>query len=60
MLRVDEETYQELKREYDRAVDDEVIVLNFHGDELLVSYAKYLLEYMRGLLDKPSWKGETR
>ena len=35
-----------LKAEYKKAVDDGVTSFIFEGHELLVSYAKYLIEYL--------------
>jgi len=39
-------TYQRLRKEYQRSVDNNVEVFVFEGHELLTSYAKYLIEYL--------------
>lgn len=40
-------TYQRLKKEYQRSVDNKVEIFIFDGHELLTSYAKYLIEYLK-------------
>ena len=39
-------TYQRLKKEYQRSVDNNVEIFVFDGHELLTSYAKYMIEYL--------------
>lgn len=46
----DKSKYQELQDAYDKAVKDEKEQFNFYGEVLLVSYAKYLLEYLKPLV----------
>lgn len=43
------EKMQALRKEYNRAVRDGKDVFIFEGHELLVSYAKYVLEYLSTL-----------
>ena len=35
-----------LRKQYDQAVEDREEVFTFKGEELLTSYAKYLVEYL--------------
>jgi hypothetical protein len=44
------ETYKKLKKEYERAVKENQEIFLFENKELLTSYAKYLLEYMKDKL----------
>jgi hypothetical protein len=46
----DKTKYQELQHAYDSAVKDNKEQFNFYGEVLLVSYAKYLLEYLKPLV----------
>lgn len=39
-------SFEELKKEYEKAVDAKDDVFLFQGQEILVSYAKYLIEYL--------------
>lgn len=45
-------TYQKLKVEYNNAVKDEKEIFIFNGHELLTSYAKYLIEYLKTIFEK--------
>lgn len=47
---VTQETYKTIKRLYDKAIRDGKTEFIFGGHVLLVSYAKYLLEYMQSIL----------
>lgn len=40
------EKFAKLKRTYRKAVDENKTQFTFEGHELLVSYAKYLIEYL--------------
>lgn len=44
----DKEKTEELRVAYDTAVADDAEQFLFHGHVLLVSYAKYLLQYLEG------------
>lgn len=44
--------FKALKRAYQKAVDDELEMFQFEGHDLLVSYAKYLIEYLEKELPK--------
>jgi hypothetical protein len=46
VINFDIPTYQRLKKEYQRSVDNKVEVFVFEGHELLTEYAKYLIEYL--------------
>jgi len=46
-LSFDKVTYQRLKKEYQRSVDNNVKVFVFDGHELLTNYAKYMIEYLK-------------
>lgn len=46
----DKEKYQELKEYYDMAKQQNKEQFVFYGEVLLVSYAKYLLEYLKPLV----------
>jgi len=46
----DKNKYQELKHAYELAIEDNKEQFNFYGEILLVSYAKYLLEYLKPLV----------
>jgi len=43
---VDMPTYQRLKEAYEQAIKDKKKIFVFDGGELLVDYAKYLLQYL--------------
>jgi hypothetical protein len=49
-------TYQALKKEYLKAVSENKNIFIFEGNELLTSYAKYLLQYFELCLS-PSLTG---
>jgi hypothetical protein len=36
-----------LQKKYDNAVKNEIDVFTYDGNEILTSYAKYLLEYLK-------------
>lgn len=42
---------RELKEAYDKAVADGSETFMFDGDELVVTYAKYLIEFLIGEID---------
>lgn len=44
----DKDRTKELREAYDTAVADDAEQFIFHGHALLVSYAKYLLQYLEG------------
>ena len=46
----DKSKYQKLQNAYDKAKKDNKEQFNFYGEVLLVSYAKYLLEYLKPLV----------
>lgn len=47
---------QELKQEYQKALDQNQESFIFQGEEVLTSYAKYLIEYMESYFEKgPSY-----
>jgi len=45
-LSFDKVTYQRLKTEYKKSVDNNIEMFIFDGHELLTAYAKYLIEYL--------------
>ena len=45
-ISVDLSTFTRLKKEYQNAVDNSKEIFVFDGNELLTSYAKYLIEYL--------------
>ena len=45
-MTVDKETYDALKWEYEKALENGDEVIDFMGTELLVDYVKYILEYL--------------
>lgn len=49
----DRPTYMKLKRAYNKARDENRESFTFEGHELLVSYAKYLIEYLEDRLHIP-------
>ena len=51
-ITVDKKTYSKLRKEYDKAVKSDATTFKFGGVELLTSYAKYLLQHMKGLLKR--------
>ena len=46
-LSFDKVTYQRLKKEYQKSVDNKIEVFIFDGHELLTAYAKYMIEYLK-------------
>jgi len=46
-LSFDKATYQRLKKEYQKSVDNNIEMFIFDGHELLTAYAKYLIEYLK-------------
>ena len=46
----DKSKYQELQDAYNKAKQQNKEQFNFYGEVLLVSYAKYLLEYLKPLV----------
>ena len=49
-ITVNPETYGRLKMAYDRAIEDNKEQFTFEESELIVPFAKYLLEHMRNVL----------
>ena len=47
LINFDRRKYQQLKARYEQAVRDKEETFTFEGNELLTSYAKYLLEYLK-------------
>lgn len=45
-ISVDLSTFTRLKKEYQNAVDNSKEIFVFDDNELLTSYAKYLIEYL--------------
>lgn len=45
--------YQDLKSHYDKAVEAKLDTFEWRGRKILVTYAKYLLEYLNLELSKP-------
>jgi len=52
VINFDIPTYQRLKKEYQRSVENNVEVFVFEGHELLTEYAKYLIEYLTTKFNK--------
>jgi len=50
MISFDKEKLKMLKKDYQSAVDNNAESFVFDGHELLVSYAKYMIEYLEGQL----------
>lgn len=46
MVEFDRDKRERLRRHYEQAVKEQKESFTFDGHELLVSYAKYLLEYL--------------
>jgi len=46
MVKFDRDKRERLRKHYEQAVKEQKISFTFDGHELLVSYAKYLLEYL--------------
>lgn len=46
-INFDRPTLEALKQEYDKAVKEGKETFTFQGQELLVSYARYLIEYLQ-------------
>ncbi len=47
-MELTKEDVKELQRLYDKAVKDVEISFMFKDQEILVAYAKYMLEYLKG------------
>ena len=45
-IQFDSKLLKELKREYQKAVDENLESFMFHGHEFVTGYAKYLIEYL--------------
>jgi len=45
-ISINHQTYRKLKKQYNKAVIQKKATFMFEGNELLVDYAKYLLQYM--------------
>jgi len=45
-ISVDKSTFLKLKKEYQNAVNTSKNIFIFDGNELLTTYAKYLIEYL--------------
>lgn len=54
MIDCDKETYDDLKAHYQKAVKEEKMIFIFKEQEIVTSYGKYLLEYMRMKLGIPN------
>lgn len=50
------DTLERLKVAVDKAVSQDMQQFEFEGQQLLVAYAKYLIEYLDGVLEKPPGK----
>ncbi len=50
-ISVDSPTFARLKNEYQKAVDNSKEIFVFDGNELLTSYAKYLIEYFTPMFE---------
>jgi hypothetical protein len=46
------DTYQKLKNEYNKSVQNNLEVFTFEGHELLTTYAKYLIQYLQTIFEK--------
>lgn len=46
------ELLEKLKREYKKAISKNIDTFLFEGNELLVSYTKYLIEYLETVFNK--------
>lgn len=44
--------YVKLKKEYAKAIKEGKDIFTFKGNELLVNYAKYLIEYLSDIFDR--------
>ena len=51
-LSFDKVTYQRLKNEYQKSVDNNIEVFIFDGHELLTAYAKYMIEYLESKFEQ--------
>ena len=51
-MSINREKYLRLKTLYREAVKNEKISFEFEGNTLLVSYAKYLIEYLSDMYEK--------
>lgn len=49
-LRISREDIKELKKKYNEAVKNEETVFEFQGQQLLTTYAKYLIEYLENMV----------
>jgi hypothetical protein len=49
---INEQELKTLKKDYDKAVEDGEQSFTFKGREVLVSYAKYMIEYLEGEFKK--------
>jgi len=47
---VNKANYNSLKKAYDKAIKENKIEFTYSNNVLLVNYAKYLLEYMKGVV----------
>ena len=45
-------TFRNLKNEYQNAIQNNITVFTFEGNEYLNSYAKYLIEYLKTNFEK--------
>jgi hypothetical protein len=50
ITKFDQDSYDALKKAYDKAVKEEKTMFVYEGQDVLTSYAKYLLEYLKSLL----------
>ena len=46
------DTYQKLKNEYNKSVQNNLEVFTFEGHELLTTYAKYLIQHLQTIFEK--------
>lgn len=49
---MDIEKYEKLKKKYEESVEKNEDIFIFEGNEVLTSYAKYLLEFLESKFDK--------
>jgi hypothetical protein len=45
-MNFDHNLYLDLKKQYESSLNNNIEVFNFHGKDILTSYAKYLVEYL--------------
>jgi hypothetical protein len=45
-------TFRKLKKEYENAIQNNITIFTFEGNEYLTSYAKYMVEYLKTKFEK--------